>query len=875
MQAPSTQQIADQLDRVLRRSPDARLIGIHAPARRAWPDAIERGGRRFRVLWSESALSLREALAAADGNDDRLVVLTNLADEALGTDLLARFHKTRLLQPNIWQMLRAAFQARDVDPRLAGEDWLVALLLNHAPTDGYPPVPGGVLDADTAWRHLLARTVGLDAQRPDVEAVLAWTLDASGIDRFLALPKDARDGIAKHLERVAGSAVGVIMGAVARGHGRGAVPLGLVLRVVFAHDTERELRDAAVRLEPIVGHRIDRQAALRLASAAEQIVGRIDRVGAQSCQTRAAEWLERLHIDRFARLSDHLAVGFEQRLADAAGILRRAVEGGQALTTSAEEAVDMVLRHRHAHIEENRAERARMALRLVRWLRSRELGQARLAESSAHYAREGAFVDLARSALFGGDNRADVSAVYDLIADRAGERRERENESFARALEDWNRDGAISDDVVPVEQFLDRILVPVARASNVLLIVLDGLSFAVYRALYRDLTQQGWVELVPDGRGEMPPLIAALPSVTQASRTSLLTGRLVSGNADDERQGFALHPGLVALSRAEAPPLLFHKGGLGTAGGLTDDVRDAIADQQRRVVGIVHNAVDAQLNGSDQLDIRWSLDDLRYAHALLRQARETGRTVVLAADHGHVLDHNSTYCKADGGSRWRRAEGAVQSGELIFERGRVLLPAGERRVVLPWSERIRYGAKSRGYHGGATPQEIVAPLAVLSANNQPQGWVEAPPIQPEWWERRTTVEATAATDPRRGRSEPRVPLPDLFSTAGEAPSSHTWIDRLLASPTYAAQRRLAGRIAPNDQVIAQLLHVLDERGGRLSHTALAQAMRQPVIRMSGLVSAAARVLNVDQARVLNFDRATETVTLDCALLELQFELGKA
>jgi hypothetical protein len=165
----------------------------------------------------------------------------------------------------------------------------------------------------------------------------------------------------------------------------------------------------------------------------------------------------------------------------------------------------------------------------------------------------------------------------------------------------------------------------------------------------------------------------------------------------------------------------------------------------------------------------------------------------------------------------------------------------------------------------------VAPLAVLSTNNQPQGWVEAPPIQPEWWERKTAVEAT----PKRSPSKPRDPLPDLFSTTDDGPSSHTWIDLLLASPTFAAQRRLAGRVAPNDQVIAQLLRALDERGGRLSQTALAQAMRQPVIRIGGLVSAAARVLNVDQARVLNFDRATETVTLDRPLLELQFELGKA
>jgi hypothetical protein len=405
------------------------------------------------------------------------------------------------------------------------------------------------------------------------------------------------------------------------------------------------------------------------------------------------------------------------------------------------------------------------------------------------------------------------------------------------------------------------------------LIVLDGLSFAVYRALHRDLMRQGWIELVREGWDETPALIAALPSVTEVSRTSLLAGRLVRGSAEDERQEFARHSALVALSRADSPPLLYHKAGLGTAGGLTDEVRAAIADQQRRVVGVVHNAVDAQLDGSDQLDFRWSLDDLRFLRALLRQARETGRTVVLAADHGHVLDHGTTYHKADGGARWRRADGEIRSQELIFEGGRVLLPAGERRVVLPWREDIRYGAKSRGYHGGATPQEIVAPLAVLCAGSPAEGWREAPPVQPEWWERRIVIAAPPAATPNRRPSKPKEPQPDLFSEDRQE-VSRAWIDRLLATPTYGAQKRLAGRIAPTDQLIAHLLQALDERGGRLSITALAQALRQPVIRMSGLVSAATRVLNVDQTRILSLDRATETVTLDRTLLELQFELGK-
>jgi hypothetical protein len=83
-----------------------------------------------------------------------------------------------------------------------------------------------------------------------------------------------------------------------------------------------------------------------------------------------------------------------------------------------------------------------------------------------------------------------------------------------------------------------------------------------------------------------------------------------------------------------------------------------------------------------------------------------------------------------------------------------------------------------------------------------------------------------------------------------------------------------GRAAPRDDDIARLLKTLEERDGRLSQTALAQALRQPALRIGGLVSATARVLNVDQSRILHLDRATETVTLERALLERQFELGK-
>jgi hypothetical protein len=60
------------------------------------------------------------------------------------------------------------------------------------------------------------------------------------------------------------------------------------------------------------------------------------------------------------------------------------------------------------------------------------------------------------------------------------------------------------------------------------------------------------------------------------------------------------------------------------------------------------------------------------------------------------------------------------------------------------------------------------------------------------------------------------------------------------------------------------------RSGRLSRLTLAQTLSAPVFRIGGLVNAARRVLNVDQAQVLAIDG--EDVVLDETLLRLQFAL---
>jgi hypothetical protein len=57
----------------------------------------------------------------------------------------------------------------------------------------------------------------------------------------------------------------------------------------------------------------------------------------------------------------------------------------------------------------------------------------------------------------------------------------------------------------------------------------------------------------------------------------------------------------------------------------------------------------------------------------------------------------------------------------------------------------------------------------------------------------------------------------------------------------------------------------------MTRAGVSQAVEMPIFRLGGLVSAARRVLNVDQAQVLKDD--ADDIVLDEVLLRTQFALG--
>jgi len=90
--------------------------------------------------------------------------------------------------------------------------------------------------------------------------------------------------------------------------------------------------------------------------------------------------------------------------------------------------------------------------------------------------------------------------------------------------------------------------------------------------------------------------------------------------------------------------------------------------------------------------------------------------VILASDHGHVWHRDAPITRAEDalGPVAAPPKGPARDGEVLLEGGRVRGPGDAPRLIAAWAEEVRYGAARNGYHGGASPQEMVAPLILLA-----------------------------------------------------------------------------------------------------------------------------------------------------------------
>lgn len=841
-----------------------------------------------------TVLAVLDALSADRPDGGYLVVLTPCDTREVGESVLARALRSEIKPVDRWDLVLQTFGARLPDPALTKRDnlWIAEALLDAQPAGGWRRLTGSVLTRATALNRLAAVRLGLDEADDsliDAAALLQWTLDPAAVSRFAELPPTERDGLTGWLRETVGPVAGVVFQMAKAGKVTDAVPFGLVAGALYAAEDDSDLTVARVRgraEERYLGGRAPDTRDLRsFGVAAESLVTRWEDNGhaaqASGLCERAEAIVNELSGTEDARraLASRSAVletGMDARVAAFAEALASALAEPEAgALAQAAEALARAEKHGRKREHDADLRAARAAIRLVRWLSAPEAPPATLTDAATRMLRSWGWADRAVNAI----ERADTSRVprlgdvYQALWQRARRRRAVLDDAFARKLANWTEAGSATD-LVCVESLLERVARPVAAKRLPLIVVLDGMSVAVASELAEELTALGtWREAGrrADGR---EPVLATVPSVTEISRTSLLTGALAHGGQGEERAGFA---GFWGRTKA----VLFHKGDLTPTPGapLASRVREAIADPGT-VVGLVLNTIDDTLDkGKPGGPAHWTVESVTYLRAVLDEARRAGRPVILTADHGHILDHGhipdrGAEMSQPGSSARYRAGGNAGSGEIVIRGPRVIAEGGE--VVAAVDETIRYTPRKAGYHGGASPAEVVVPVITLFPPDAqiPSGWTKYDAIghAPAWWSPASPAPKPTAS-PRRKHPKP-VPqdgdalfgVSDVVDLEKKAPSLGA---RITESPRMAAQRQFVRR-APGNASIAALIDALAQAGGRLTLAEAAEAAGQPPVRMSGYLAQLTRLLNVEGSAVLQTPDGGRTVDLNVPLLKQQF-----
>lgn len=891
--ALSPQQLRSIVEEKWDRDEDALAVGLHVAAPWAGPDEVEFGFGKARIVRADTVFEVRQALRDAEKAQARIILLTRLQQADLGLDVVARLARSRLFPIDHWATLCALFRAKELDRSIC-DPAIAQALIEHAPPDGYPPVSAGILDGGTVWRALGRHAFDMGESEPDLVSLLLWAATKSGSARYLAATPELRGSLRNRLVAGLGDAADSVLRFVEAGAGADALALAVACQVVYGDGTGSTLEAAAARMEQYHGNRpIPRTIGQFLGRVAADAVADLDRRDdaptAHRHLQRADELLRQFRCEGQAHLSPLTPLGYEQRLARFGAQVEAAVATpGEGEVRTCERLQAEVVEHRVARLGRRRDQIARteMALRLVRWLARPLPAPGSFAEFADAYRRDLAFVDWARESVGRGDEVADLTKAYQALDRAVLERREGFNRSFALSLADWAAVGSSTTGVWGVEDVLAQAIAPIVEAGNrVLLVVLDGMSWAVCHELLDDLRHEHWSPATPDESGAPPrPVIAAIPSVTSRSRASLLSGALTVGDAASEKRDFESNPHLKACCEKKHPPALFHKKEVtdGPRGALGDDLAKAVLSPSHRVVGVVINAIDDRLAGAPQIRDDWTIHRIGPLGSLLKLARDSGRVVALASDHGHVWHRaDARTMPLETGGRWRPAGGEVAGDEVVLAGGRVRDAADGTSVVVPWSERVRYGRPQNGYHGGATPQEMTCPLVLLTDHSSAYtGLYPCEHPRPDWW----SSAPSRATAPPEERPAPAPPMlkrrPTLFDhlpDEAEEPKpvpreAGGWIARLFASPVYKAQKELVRRHAPEDEVVRQALAVLEGGGGLMTPAAFSQAADIPAARLDGLVARMQRLLNVDGYEILTLSRSENRIELNVSRLRRQFDL---
>lgn len=891
----STQQVRSLVEDKWQRDLAALAFGLHVAPSWHGPSEVEFEFGKAKVVRADTVFQIREALLSSEKDNSRIVVLTRLQQNDLGHDIVGRLARSRLFPVDHWASLCSLFKAKELDRSIC-EPAIAQALMEYKPPDGYPPVSAGLLDAGTVWRAICRHVFDMGEREPDLVSLLLWAASEKGTKRYQQAGSDICTILRRRLMHNLGDAADSILRFIEHGAGPDALALAVVCQVVFGSGDESILDAAAARMEQYHGNKpIPKTVGRTLGRVAVDAIADLDRHDdpriAQQHLQRADELMKQFVCDEHAYRNTLSRLSFEQRLGRLGHAIRAAVEKtSDEAIADCELRLDAISEHRLAKLGRNKDQvsKAEMAVRLVRWLKQVSNSPPSFAEQANHYIREISFVDWAREPLCRGEESPDLSSAYQLLDQTVLQRREEMSHTFAKSLADWAAVGSKEAGVLDVEDVLSKIVSRVVDQGNrVLLVVLDGMSWAVCHELLEDIRQDHWFESTLDESNATPaPVIATIPCVTNFSRASLLSGTSAKGDQNVEKKNFEASKALAEVCDKRYPPALFHKQEItdGNRGAISDELSKKLLSAQHKVVGVVINAIDDRLCNAQQVIDNWSISRISPLRALLRLARDSGRVVIFASDHGHVWHRpDAQYRPYEESSRWRSNDDRIAEDEILLTGSRVIV--GDQSVIVPWSERVYYKSQQNGYHGGATPQEMVCPLVLLTDKTSAySGLYRCAYPKPDWWSA-APVATPEIEEPKFTITVPqKVGPPTLFDMTPDEPVSKPakeskvtvagpdWITALLKSEVYKHQKEMIRRHPVEDSVMQACLSALNASGGIMTPAGFAKAADVAMARLDGLVVKMQRVLNVDGYEILTMDRNENRVELNVAKLKRQFDL---
>ncbi len=890
-----------------------------------------------RVVPVRSELELRKLLPPLDDDDQQPIAFLVPWKSDIPVDLVGRFALHGRVRPiGKDSRLRHLFGVVEVDD--AVRTCPLADYLLRPGTERSYRIGDSVLTLDAMWNVWLRQEWHLDmGAAPALDVLLGWAaVDRRGpgfVDAMSAASADGvREALLAWLHQRLGPTGPIAWRAWEQGRGRTVLELALLLEsLVKAPLGEvRMWVKSQLRDQLGVDDDVAQQVTVTLARQAQSAMRYLGpRATPQELRAVARDADARV-VDAEVRAalidSTRLPSAWEQRLSALGEALRDAAIS--PTEKSFEEAL-RALRNLEGHVffkdtdQEQRLQRADMAVKLLGWLVARpdaklEPSNTPYGEAEAlgrWYAEEGGFVDRARRTARG-TAEDELGRGVQAIVELADAARSELDRRFAKGLTAWVEAGQPANQVIPLWDAFRRIGARFLEGNGLegnderrlLVLLLDGMAWSQATDLLASMGERAapWGPLAwhttKEGRvgeGRVPVVFASLPTVTDVSRSSFFAGKPFGPGAKVDTANDPAHWEANAAARKlvdgnDKPRLLTRSDGLTSAGAASPAALSQIADESRRVVALILNAIDDSLKASHAVRHDWPVERIVSLPDLLDAARRHGRAILLVSDHGHVPADRIQRVPAPtsgGGARWRpwpKPDAPLADNEIGVSSSQVYAKKGDHGVALLIDDASAYqGGTHGGEHGGATLAEVVAPCLLIGCNDVYEQMVEKDAalepkgaVVPAWWHFDVATPGSVDHEPvvtrpsRRPKDDERqLGFAQIVPPASTEPAKAA-SEKAAPTSVFASSDVLKAHVASakDREHVAKAVEVLLERQGATSAQAFAAAMQELPFRVSGLVSKLQEVLNLDGYEVLRFDPVNRQVFLDREKLAQLFEV---